>query len=923
MDGAPVGLGAPKQRALLATLLLRRNEVVSRDRLVAALWGEAPPASAAAALQVYVHGLRRALGAGRIETHGSGYRIGVEPGELDLDRFEQLFERARRALADSQPADADEDLRAALAFWAGPPLADLAGEEPLEAEAARLEDLRLRAIELRNDAELALARHDGLAARLELLIAEQPFRERFREQHMLALYRSGRQKEALDAYRSARRTLVDELGVEPGPALQELERAILRQDPSLAAPPAHQRNAGRLPAVPTPLIGRDLEVAAVTALLMRDDVRQVTLTGPGGSGKTRLALAVAGELAPRLRDGVVFIDLSRVADAALLVPTIGQALGVQDREQPLEVAIAEDLRGRAGLLVLDNFEQLLPSAVRVAELLADAPRLLVLVTSRAPLRLSWEHEYPVPPLSPPDERSAGFTELAGNDAVRLFAARAGAVDPGFELTERAAEAVAAICRRLDGLPLAIELAAARSKLLPPEAMVQQLGQALPLLTGGAVDLPERHQTLQATLDWSYALLAASERSLLARLAVFAGGCTSHDATVIRGELGDDPLPILGALVDHSLLRRVDGPDDQPRFIMLETIREYALGHLEASGDEDTLRLLHAEHFVTLAENTERDIFAGTDPAPLLRQLESEHDNLRAALGYLHEQGAGELELRLASSLAYFWRVRGYLGEGRMWLESALASGSDVPPVLRAKSLSNAGRLAYRQGDYGHARELQEQALAISRAAGELRAVGQALSDLGGLSNAEGDRDRAEALFWESAEVLRRADHRVRLATVLGNLANIRLGRGDTEGARPLADEALALQKETGDKEGRAFTYLLLGRIATHDEGGEEAAEAFRQSLALIHELDYREIHGYWFLSCAELAWKQGDALRAARLVGAADADFERVGISQLQDEDLQVRANLIEAVLAKVGSEALHAALAEGRETSDEDALRP
>ena len=726
----------------------------------------------------------------------------------------------------------------------------------------------------------------------------------------------------MDAYQSARRTFVEELGVEPVPALQALERAILRQDTALTPPQVRRRRAGSLPAPPTPLIGRRLEVAAVTALLSRDDVRQVTLTGPGGSGKTRLALAVAEALAPGLRDGAVFVDLSAVSETSLFAPTIGHALGVQEGERPLEAAIADELRERAGLLVLDNFEQLLASAPSVAELLTAAPRLVVLVTSRAPLRISWEHVYSVPPLSPPGETHAtGFAELVGNDAVRLFAARASALDPGFELTERTAEAVGAICRRLDGLPLAIELAAAHTKLLSPEQLARQLGQGLPPLTGGAVDLPERQQTLRATLDWSYALLPAPERCLLARLAVFAGGWTLAASSIVSEDLGADFLATLGALVDHSLVRRIEFPDHEPRFVMLETIREYALSHLTASGDEDRYRFKHAEHFTSLAESAERQIFAGADPAPLLTELESEHDNLRAALGYLHERPMAELELRLASSLAYFWRVRAHLTEGRMWLDGALTSAAEVAPELRAKSLSSAGRLAYRQGDYVPARQLHEQALAVSRETGDLRALGQALSDLGGVSLAEGDGDRAEALYIESAEALRAAGHRVRLGTVLANLASIRLGRGDATGAGALANEALALQAETGDKEGRVFTHLLLARIAASERRDDDAAEALRQGRALIHELDYREIRGGWLLACAELAWSQGDLLHAVRLVGAADTEFERVGVSQLQADDRRVRARIIDSAIAAVGAEASRTALASGRELTDDDVL--
>ncbi len=913
-----VPLGPPMQRALLAMLLLHANEVVSRDRLVDALWGDDPPASAPGSLQIYVHGLRRALGPDRIETHGSGYLIRVGPGELDLERFVRLVADARRAFADDRPTDAEDDLRVALALPTGPPLAGLPLRGALKVEADRLGDLQLEAVELQNEARLASAGHEGLCARLESLVAEHPFRERFRAQLMLALYRSGRQKDALDAFRDARRVLVEELGVEPSPALHDLQRAILRQDPALDSPARRRRPAPVLPAVPTPLIGRELEVASVTALLRRGDVRQVTLTGPGGSGKTRVALAAAEELGSELRDGAVFVDLSPVGDVSLLVPTVASAVGVDDRAAPLEAALADDLRRRSGLLVLDNFEQLLPAATWVADVLRSSRRLLVLVTSRVPLRLSWEHEYPVPPLAPPDERSTDLAALAANDAVRLFVGRARAVDPSFELSPPVAAAVSAVCRRLDGLPLAIELAAARTKVVPPEGMARQLEQMLPLLTGGPVDAPARHRTLQATLDWSYELLTEPERRLFERLAVFSGGCTVDTAVELTGD-GTAP-ETLAALADHNLLRRLERTGEPIRFLMLETIREYARMRLAARGEEELWRLRQARVMTTIAERLEQ-LLGGADAPSTLRRLESEHDNLRAALAFLHERGEGELELRLAASLALFWRVRAHLGEGRMWLEAALATAGDVPAAVRARATSNAGRLAYRVGDYARARTLHHEALALARAAGDLRAVGQSLSDLAGVALAEDDVDRAYALYSEGADTLRETGHDVRLGTVLGNLAGIRLARGDAQGARTLAEEALELQERTGDKEGRVFTYLALARTETHEGRAAEAAEALRRALVLIDELEYREVHGYWLLACAELASVRGDHRQAARLLGAADADFERLRITRLQAEDRRLREAIETAAVARLGRDAFLEAAAAGAGVTDEQAL--
>ena len=590
-----------------------------------------PPSSAAQSLQVYVHGLRRALGSNSIETSGSGYRIRLDDAQLDLDRFERFVERGRRSLEAGEPEDASDELRRGLALWSGSALADLPAAAPVAAEGARLEELRLSALELQNDAELACGRHDALIATLDALVAEHPYRERFREQHILALYRAGRQKDALEAFRATRQVLVEELGIEPGQRLQELERAILRQEPSLATPVQEPRAAMQLPAPPTPLIGRRLEIAAVAALLREEGVRLVTLTGPGGTGKTRLALAVAAELGPDLRDGAVFADLAPISDPDLLVPAIAAALGVPEGDEPLTHTVAEHVRSRRMLLVLDNLERILSGAPFVSELLAAAPRLLVVATSRAPLHLAAEHEYPVPPFAVPDE-AMPFEELVRTDAVGLFTARARAVNPSFRLTEGSARSVARICRRLDGLPLAIELAAARTRMLPPESIEKRVSRALEVLVGGPQDVPLRQQTLRATLDWSYEALPETERVLFAQLAVFAGGWTLEAAEAVWIE-GDRVLETLSTLLDVSLLLRRDGADGSTRFGMLETIREYALERLVESGEERDARIRHAGYFADFAERSEEGL-KGEGQREWLAQVASEHDNIRSALGWL-------------------------------------------------------------------------------------------------------------------------------------------------------------------------------------------------------------------------------------------------------------------------------------------------
>jgi predicted ATPase/DNA-binding SARP family transcriptional activator len=901
VDGAAAALGAPKQRMLLTALLLARGAVVSRERLVDTLWGGEPPASAVQSLQVYVHGLRSALGAERIETAGTGYRVRLDDAELDLDRFEQRVERGRRALEAGDAEDAADELRGALALWRGPAL----DADALERE--RLEEMRLAALELWHDAELACGRHEALVAQLEPLVAEHRYRERFAEQLILALYRSGRQRDALEAYREARRVLVEELGIEPGPGLQELERAVLRQEEALAAPQPERRERPRLPVPPTPLVGRRLEVAAISGLLREEDVRLVTLTGTGGTGKTRLALAVAETLEPELRDGALFVDLSPLADPQLLLPTIAEALGVQERTRPLRETVAEHLHGRRMLLVLDNLEQLLPAAPVVAELLAAAPRLLVLATSRAPLRLAAEHEYPVPPLPRPDDRLP-FEELVRSDALRLFGARARAVNPAFELTEESARSVARICARLDCLPLAIELAAARAKLLSPAEMLERLPQ---LLGSGPRDAPARQRTLTATIQWSYDLLAADEQEAFSRFAVFAGGAPI-DAAERVCEAG---LDVFGALVDHSLVQQ-DVPGG--RLAMLETVRSCAVDRL-AETDGSTVRLRHADWLTELAEAAEEAMRAGDDTAAWLDRLQAEHDNIRAALGWTLEAGELDLALRLASSLRIFWEVRGHFAEGQRWLDEALARGG-ADPAVRAKALSAAGTAAFRIGDLDRARVRYSEMLELWREVGDELGIARGLSDLGTVAAGIGDLEVAVEMLEESAERFRELGEPARLAVVLQNLGHVASERGDYDEAIRVTEEALALEQGAGFKPNEAITRYNLGSFLFKAGRPDEAIVWLKNCLQLTTELGYKEVGAYALAAVVQLRLREDDPLGAARLAGVADGLLADAGVS-LQTHEQKLFDDAKVAARELLGDEEYRAAYDWGRSTEPRDAL--
>ena len=906
-DGRPVALGAPKQRALLAFLLLRRRDVVPRDRLVDAVWGDAPPATAVRALQVYVHGLRRALGADRIETRGAGYRVRIEGEELDLERFEGLIARGRQALESGAAADAVDDFDAALGLWRGPALADLPRDAPVAADAAAIDELRLEALELRAAAALAAGRHESLAAELEPVIAEHPYRERLREHHILALYRSGRQKEALDAHRAARATLVEELGVEPGPGLQELERAILRHEPGLAAPEAAPRHARPLPAPPTPLVGRRLEAAAVAALLRDEGARLVTLTGPGGTGKTRLALAAADALAPDLRDGAVFVDLSPVSDPDLLGSTIAAALGVEEGGRTLAEAVGEHLRPLRLLLILDNLEQLVDASPFIAEVLAGAPRLLVLATSRSPLHLSAEHEYPVPPLDVPEEGADAYERIAASDAVQLFAARAAAADRGFMLTAETAPAVARICRRLDGLPLAIELAAARAKVLPPAAMADRLVQGLDVLVGGPRDLPPRQQALRATLEWSSRLLGERERALFAGLAVFAGGATFATVEAVCGEPGEDVLEPLEALVDASLLRRRG-----ERFVMLEVVRQYALELLAAGGREPELRERHCRHLLGMAEDACEAILANAADDALYSWLDAEHDNLRAAIDWAAAAGDVEAEVRMATALRQFWLVRGHLSEGRRVFTRAVADSAGAAPAVRLRALMHGGPFLYRQGELAEAKRWWEDALTLAQGLHDADAIGRCAGELGGVAYSEGDLDGAAALWDEAAARFAELGDEMRLAIVCANLAEVAVMRGDLETGRREGERAAAIQRRVGDRDGLAVSLHGLARVHLRLGNACAARPAFAESLDLARALGYREVLANCVEGAAELLLADGDAAGAAALLAAARRMLDEMGV-HLQGVEAEAFAHT-EAALGGGVAEAAEA-------LSDEDAV--
>ena len=928
--GAALSLGGERQRTLLALLLVNANRVLSSDRLCDELWHGKPPDTAPTALQGYVLELRRLLEPDHAQgtpyrmlcTERPGYVLRVAPDDVDAERFRRLVDDGRDSLDRGNPRVAARLLREAGALWRGPPLADLSFAPSLQQEIAALEELRLTAIDLRIDADLALGRHAELVSELQALIREQPLRERLRGQLMLALYRAGRQAEALGAYRQARESLVEELGIEPGTPLQELERAILVHDPSLELSGRVGTGETNVPEPANRLVGREREVAAISELLGRPDVRLLTLTGAGGSGKSRLALEVALALRDEFEHGVFLVRLGRISDSDLVVPTIAQTLSVEERaDEPLFATLQDVVREREYMLLVDNFEHLLPAAPSLTGLLAAAPRLKLLVTSRSPLRLLGEHEYPVAPLSLPElARPLRPEALTTSGAVTLFVERAEAVEPRFRLNTATAPAVAEICVRLDGLPLALELAAARCRLLSPEAILDRLEHRLGLLTGGPRDVPARQQTLRDTIAWSHGLLDAAEQRLFAQLGVFVGGWTVGAAQAVSASGdGDDVLDGISSLVDKNLILRQPGGNGEPRFTMLETIREYAREQLERGGGAEAAGERHAAWCVELAERAEPELTAAAQ-AGWLDRLEREHDNLRAALGWLRSSGEVEGELRLAGALSRFWYVRGYLGEGRSWLEHALTRDDRSRPMARAKALRGAFVLAHRQRDIGSATAYAEESLSLSTDLGDERGVARSIAYLALLAASEGDHARAGSLYEDASRRARESGDEWTLALSVSNRGDLALNEGDYVRASALCTESLALQRQLGDKRGMAISLNNLAYAALYEGRFREALAPLQESLMLAQELGDRDGIAYRLEGLAVVAASQGETERAARMLGGADALLEVID-ADLDPAERDLHERTLGDVRARLGEEAFGAAWAEGRAMSLREAV--
>ncbi|MET9711156.1 BTAD domain-containing putative transcriptional regulator [Nocardiopsis alba] len=851
-DERPVRVAETKVRTLLAAMLVERGRPVSTGRLIEGLWARRLPADPPGALQMKVSRLRRALNdPGAVVFGPAGYLLRVDADQVDADRFETLVTRARHL------SDAKERARVlsrALDLWRGPAFAGFEEEGFALAEARRLEELRLVAWEEAAEARLELGEHRAVAGVLAEMVQAHPLRERLRAAHIRALYGSGRQSEALEGYEDVRGRLRDELGVDPGPELRAVHAAILRQDPSLRATRSAPEPRGGLPAPVTGLIGREEALAQVGAVLGAG--RMVTLTGPGGVGKTRLAIEVAASRAERFPDGARLVELAalpsdcggeEIADAMASALGVRQDGALEGRTPSVSSLdrLVSALRGRRLLLVLDNCEHVVEAAAEVTStLLRSVPGLHVLATGRERLATAGELLWPVPPL---DEDAA----------VRLFVERAMAADPGFEMSEEGRAAVETICRRLDGIPLALELAATRVRSLDVVELAARMDDRFRLLSSGRRDAPARQRTLRSMIEWSWEPLSEDERTVLRRLATHTDGCTLHAAEELCGGDGVDPAEVLerlGRLVDRSLVVHRDG-----RYRLLESVAAYCVERMEAAGELERMRDRHLAYYLDLAERAD---LRGHDQRSWLARLDAESGNLRAALRHA---GASTRGRRLAGSLTWYWFLRGRLGEARRSLALALSGGHDDDPVSleTAAWLTGIGMLLGDDVDpVGRSRRVLERFDSRGVRAGRARWF-LAFAQFG-----YGDQGIREQRLLEALAESRREGDRWGTAAALVTLASPALLRGDIEEARRTATRGLALFEEIGDGWGRLRSTSVLGDLAEITGDYAESARLRRGGLREAEEL------GLW----PEVSSRSATLGRLALLAGdldEADALHER------------------------------------------------
>ncbi|SCF22073.1 BTAD domain-containing putative transcriptional regulator [Micromonospora saelicesensis] len=891
-DGREVPVGGPRLRALLALLLLDAGRVVSAERLIDGLYGEHPPRGAANALQSQVSRLRQALPTeyDPVEFHPAGYRLAVDPDDVDAYRFERLAEAGRRALADGDWHRAATVLREALELWRGPALADAIGAAGAPAQAARLDELRLAALEDRVEADLALGAQSALIAELRELVVAHPLRERSRGQLMRALAALGRPAEALAEFEDARHTLAEQLGVDPSAELAAVHLAVLRGEERGSAEPV-------LPSQLTTFVGREEELKRVGDLL--GDRRLVTLTGPGGAGKTRLAIEAAG----RVEGEVRFVELAGLADGSDVPQAVLSALGLRDAglRAPAESGwqttdrLVEALAERRLLLVLDNCEHVLVDAARLAaRLLSACPALRVLATSREPLGLAGEALCPLSGLTVPP-LGASVLDADEYAAVGLFAQRAADVAPDFTVTPANVEMVLRICRSLDGLPLAIELAAARLRALSVAEVAARLDDRFRLLSTGNRAVSPRHRTLRAVVEWSWDLLDDAEREVARRLTVFAGGATLEAAERVCGLPTAEFVDALTGLVDKSFVEMTGG-----RYRMLETVRAFCAERLAEAGEADQLRRAHTAFFLEFAW-TASDHLRCAEQLHWLRRLDAERDNLHAALRRATAAGEASDAAGMVAALSFYWWLRGMRGEGaRLAADVLELLGTEAPPGLGEEfalcvynaSLSGSGPLPSLGTQRSVIRSLDRPprqpfllylsgistgppsggAEDVDELMGELRRlVGPDpwINALGAMGSGSAlmwsdQRDRARAALATALDGFRGTGDRWGTMITLGALGELAAWQGDPETAGAHMDEAMGLVEALGSAVDQADMLRTRGEIRLRAGDLAGAHDDFAGALLLAQRSGAPEFVASARLGLAQVARVRGDLAAARR-----------------------------------------------------------
>jgi predicted ATPase/DNA-binding SARP family transcriptional activator len=892
-DERLVPVAGGRVRALLVRLALDAGRDVGRSALIDAIWEEAPPADAAHALQALVSRLRRALGADAVLSGAPGYRLALGPEDVDALAFEAAARAGAAALRAGDAAGAGEILRDALSAWRGPALGELAGALRFASEAAdRLEALRLAATADRIEAELLLGSGAGLVSELDALTAAHPLHERLAAQRMRALATAGRAAEALDAYEQVRLRLDAELGAVPSADLRAAHLAVIdgsagataSSAPIPAAPRAAPPRRTNLRHALTSFVGREDEVERLDALLAEH--RLITLIGPGGAGKTRLAGEVARRRSDRAADGVWMVELATISDPDDVGASVLGALGLREASLLRQPAagptgpgaasetdpvahLLDVLAERETVLVLDNCEHLVAAvAVLADELLAHCPRLRIVATSREPLGIAGERLEIVPPLGLPPADADAQAALR-HPAVRLFADRAADASPGFAVDDATVGSVVEICRRLDGLPLAIELAAARLRSLPAPQIAARLDDRFRLLTGGSrVALP-RQQTLRAVVDWSWDLLSEDERLVARRVAVFPAGVTPQSAAAVCGGDGLDThavLDLLASLVDRSLLVLVDR--GVPRYRMLETIREYGIEQLAEHRELSPTRTAHARFFAALADEADAHL-RGPEQLLWFGRLRAERDNLLAALRWLADDGDARTALRMAISLAWFWVLSGSPNDATAAIRLAHAVPGDADPLdrLLAECLLLFGDDAMADDVRTNLAPLLDELDGLDLAP---RPVAAAVAPV--LAWFSSEPARAQGLFARARE----SDDPWVRATVPLALAQAAENEGDVEGVRRHVEEALVAFRALGERWGLATTLSSLGNLLLLEEDLDGAAAALEEARALLQEVGADSDNARLLLDIAGVRWRRGD-LEGARDYARRSRDATDVG----------------------------------------------